>query len=298
MSRLVASSTSKSLAVVKILIDLDEYLRLKTLKSKYEEAEEKLKNCLQNHDQEKNSTEKAYNENQDPLSSKTTETKELVNQIGSGQDHQKPLDAHSIKEISDIVVQKLSASFTLVPKTTETSSSQIGSGAQRATQINSPSTSSDLLQPSATHSEIKDNTFLQPIIIKEGLQSESESITEQKLLKLIPEKFKPQAAELLHEINDRPNQLTFNSDGIVFINQIGIPDTNFYILFPALFKKSQSKNIPGFSEIVIQIATMGLGHLISKSYTKGLLRKYKIGEQDLLYNQIINLKHWWYLGSP
>jgi hypothetical protein len=286
MSRLVASSTSKSPAVVKILIDLDEYLRLKSLKTKYDEAEEKLKQCLEKHEQE--------DKHVDKFASDIEEIPQPQTQVGSG--HNLPLTDDSIEKISKIVFQRITDSYDLTPKITGKTTSQIGQGAQLITQINQPTTNKDLIQPVATHANIPDNTFVEPLVIKEN--DESNAILQQKLLKSIPEKLKSQATELLSELSQRPSQLTFNSDGVLFVNQIGIPETNFFQLFPMLFKKNQQKKLAGFPELVTQIATMGLGHLISKSLTRGLLRKYKILEQDTLFNQVLTLKNWYYLGNP
>ena len=80
-----------------------------------------------------------------------------------------------------------------------------------------------------------------------------------------------QAVTLLKQFNNRGNELTWNSDGIIFIDQVSIPNSNIYHLFPYLFKQKHPKTLQGFDDFVNKIKEMGLDHLIVQrpgSHTK------------------------------
>ncbi len=86
---------------------------------------------------------------------------------------------------------------------------------------------------------------------------------ENALVNLVPEKNKFKAKCLLQNINERGSELTWNSSGIVFIDKISIPNTNFFIIFPHLFQNVMpSKEIPGLQEVVKKLNIMGLGQYI------------------------------------
>lgn len=84
---------------------------------------------------------------------------------------------------------------------------------------------------------------------------------EERLLSLIPKRFHVKAKVLLNEFDNRGNELTWNSSGTLFIKTIAIPNSNFYELFPHLFKKTKTI-LTGFPELVSQIKQMGLSHNI------------------------------------
>ena len=93
---------------------------------------------------------------------------------------------------------------------------------------------------------------------------ENDSFDEKRLLKLTPTRHKKQAATLLQQFNDRGNELTWNSDGVIFIDQVAIPESDIFILFPYLFKMKHPKTLNGFDDFVKKITDMGLDHLTLK----------------------------------
>lgn len=123
---------------------------------------------------------------------------------------------------------------------------------------------------------------------------------EQKLLALVPNSHKKSAKILLTQFDKRGEELTWNSTGTIFINQISIPGSNIYVLFPLLFKK-QYKKIQGFDEFVQKINDMGLNDLIV------VKAKYKSYEPNDIVKQTLiggaNAKSdsiavpWWYIGD-
>jgi hypothetical protein len=142
-----------------------------------------------------------------------------------------------------------------------------------------------------------DNPNLQaPSAVEETIKSSQNSIGFQELLlNKIPSKFRGRAEKLLEAFEEVPNSITWNSDGVVFINQDSLPNSNIYVLLPELFKKAPNKKLPGFFEFTSEIATLGLGHLIEKQIVRGLHRSAAIENQKELYQGIQN-EHWWYIG--
>jgi hypothetical protein len=107
---------------------------------------------------------------------------------------------------------------------------------------------------------------------------------EQRLLKLVPSRFRRQAETLLNQFDQRGNELTWNSDGIIFVDQVSIPDSNIYQLFPYLFKMKHPKNLCGFEDFQKKIFDMGLQHLIVKRYNKPQTKNSKEATMN-----------WWFL---
>lgn len=88
---------------------------------------------------------------------------------------------------------------------------------------------------------------------------------ELRLLSLIPKRNQKNAKLLLDEFNNRGNELTWNSNGNIFVKTVAIPNSNIFELFPYLFQ-SKFKKMPhliGFEELLSQINEMGLQNLIS-----------------------------------
>ena len=87
-------------------------------------------------------------------------------------------------------------------------------------------------------------------------------LDEQRLLKFTPAKYRPQASALLRQFQSRGNELTWNSDGIIFIDQVAIPQSDIFVFFPYLFKHKHPKTLVGFSDFVQKLRDMQLQHLI------------------------------------
>ena len=104
----------------------------------------------------------------------------------------------------------------------------------------------------------------------------------------MPPKHKKQATTLLEQFNSRGNELTWNSDGVIFIDQVSIPNSDIFLLFPYLFKAKQPKNLNGFQDFVQKLSEMGLDHLITarKKIVKTEDTPKKTGESP----------NWYYLG--
>ena len=106
----------------------------------------------------------------------------------------------------------------------------------------------------------------------------------------MPSSFKEKARELLKKIEDNPEQLTFSTDGIVYVNKTSIPNSDIFYLFPYLFKSRRPKNLEGFEDFLNQIEEMGLSHLIKSSVPTHTRNKI------LDITSASSGPNWWYLG--
>lgn len=119
------------------------------------------------------------------------------------------------------------------------------------------------------------------------------------LLKNIPKHSKKNAKKLLDKINQNAQHITFNSSGILFIDGISIPDSNFFVLFPFLFRKhlkSTEINAPGLIDLFKKLTDLHLNGLINLS----LIIKNTESSLEKEFNpseMIETKKHkWWYIG--
>jgi hypothetical protein len=114
----------------------------------------------------------------------------------------------------------------------------------------------------------------------------------QQLLIHVPKNKKKKAIELLHQIEQQPSELTFDSSGAILIDGVGIPASNIFLLFPLLFKKDKVL-LPGHSEFVNKLKEMKLQHLISNESSRKKKDEMKIGGTSS--ENVLN-KYWYYLG--
>lgn len=117
---------------------------------------------------------------------------------------------------------------------------------------------------------------------------------ESRLLGFVPKSKRKQAQELLKLFDKYASEITWNSSGIIYIEQVAIPNSNIFITFPYLFKASVPKNLPGFKELVQKIVDLGFGHLISFKHSK----TNKIAQVPPTNLNLPNEENvpWWYLG--
>ncbi len=88
---------------------------------------------------------------------------------------------------------------------------------------------------------------------------DNDDFDENALLHLIPEKNKLNAKCLLQKIDTRGSEITWNSSGTVFIDNVSIPNSNVFLIYPHLFQKCLPKReIPGLKEFIKKLDDMGL----------------------------------------
>ncbi len=113
----------------------------------------------------------------------------------------------------------------------------------------------------------------------------------------IPKGQKRKAKILLDELEKRPHELTWNSDGIIFVDQIGIPGSNMYKLFPLLFTKSKDNytEIIGGEEFLKKIKEMGLNHILDHNPITNTDVKKK-SSTIVKKSESLATDAWWYIG--
>ncbi len=72
---------------------------------------------------------------------------------------------------------------------------------------------------------------------------------------------------------------------MIFIDQVSIPESNIFQLFPYLFKHKHPKSLIGFEDFVAKLQVMGLGHLIVAKQ-----KMTKVPKQTTTSNV-----NWWFL---
>lgn len=103
------------------------------------------------------------------------------------------------------------------------------------------------------------------------------------LLKLISRRQRSAAKKVLDVIELKPQELNFDSSGSVFIDQTSIPQANFHVIFPLLFKKGQFSKIPGYEEVCLKLKDLG----VLSNHQKLSLPLRQNSTKD---------EHWYYLG--
>jgi hypothetical protein len=269
-----SSSVSKGPIVVKILIDLSEYLALKKAKQRQDESEDHLS--------------KSYEEKvAAPMEEDTVSEGEGQNlvravpaiQVGQGADLKEVIAAAIAEGFKGILHSQLSTS--LRP--------QIGgSSLNDITDLAPPPPQGILNEDDQPPSGLE-------LMIK---SDENSSADENNLLGKIPSKFREKAKDLLKAFNENPTSFSWNTDGLIFVNGENLPNSNIFTLLPELFKGNPNKESPGFYEVVKQLANLGLGHLIHKNILRGLKRMTPIENQTVLFDFVKqNPGKWYFLGQ-
>ena len=126
-------------------------------------------------------------------------------------------------------------------------------------------------------------------IVKTDLNDQKDT---EKVLRKVPRKHLSNAIRLLESFEERSDELTYDCNGTIYIDQESIPNSNIFLLMPHLFKK-QSTKLPGFQDFVHKIVEMGLEHLIA--YRPKEVRLISNTASQSTKNPKSNTP-WWYLG--
>lgn len=113
-----------------------------------------------------------------------------------------------------------------------------------------------------------------------------------KALMNIPKSERQRATKLLKEIELRSAEMTFDSEGTIYIEGESIEQSNFFKFLPYLYKKRQPKNMPGFADFLLKLQSMGLQNLfVLKSREKSVSILPKT-----ITKQASNDDFWWVLN--
>lgn len=213
----MASTTNK--VILKILIDYNEYLKLKDCENQIKEIHSKQKKDLE------------------IIPSKIINSSDQTGEgcsTDSAQSDNNSIPNNILSQISNQITQEINEKFefhlqtflkTLNNKLTD--GNQVGAGSE------------DILPPIVEQIP----TNIQPFPTAENIVIKSnphDSYDKQKLLKTIPNKFHKKASLLLDKIDLNSMDISFNSSGEVFIDSQNIPNSNIFDIFPALYIKKKT----------------------------------------------------------
>ena len=135
-----------------------------------------------------------------------------------------------------------------------------------------------------------------PYKISQTKDDLNDKFDETHLLKTLPPKFRRLGQILLKEFDKKSNEVTWMPNGTLLIDQISIPQSNIFFIFPLLFKSSRlPKDVPGLNELLLKINEMGLGHLIKVQPRQIKLKRSKVSLKSVSPSHSRQTK-WWYLG--
>lgn len=122
---------------------------------------------------------------------------------------------------------------------------------------------------------------------------QNDSFDRTSLLKKIPTSSRKRAEQLLIAFDSRPNELTWDCKGVIFVDEEAIPNSSIFHLFPFLFNQRPTGNLTGFDDFWKKIDAMGLSHLATRKKTV-----YKSQKQSRPHSHKNESDaHWWYLGE-
>ena len=255
---------SSNPSLEKILISYSEFERLKNIESEYLKIQSSKSKLFELHSNTPSSTKRSFNQSGE----------------GSGLKNQKLNDSDnsdSEDDIYDVIANRLAKKL---QKT-------------KANQFEPQQTSSPL------NIEVSSPNTAPPIPFSNPIKKsdENDKFDEKQLLLLIPKGKKKNAKSLLSEFDKRPNELTWNSDGVVFIDQVAVPRSNIYTIFPMLFKKRVESNLIGLADFLKKLEEMKLTFLLHKtSENEEAVGKGSTNATSSTQNQPKSSTPWWYIG--
>ena len=100
------------------------------------------------------------------------------------------------------------------------------------------------------------------------------------------------ASSLLQVFNNQPEEVTWNTSGVIFIDNVSIPNSNIREIFPLLYERKNlsNNNINGLEELILKIDLMGKSHLISQKL-KSFVSADSLSSDDSETNP------WYYIGN-
>lgn len=120
---------------------------------------------------------------------------------------------------------------------------------------------------------------------------ENDIFDEAALLEKVPKSQLKKAKSLLEVFDSHPEEVTWNSSGVIFIDDVSIPNSNINEIFPLLYeRKIQSNdNVNGLDELILKIELMGKSDLICRKI-KNIVTAEDISSDDSETNP------WYYIG--
>jgi hypothetical protein len=277
--------------VAKILIDLDEYLHLLTLKETVKHQEVEITKHYENSkvnenagSSEQDSAEEKFGQGQQPLSESQSVS-------------QPPI--FDSAQFGNFFRQFLKDNYDLSPKSsssTVTNGAVVQSGAGADDLLPNITTNLPNADPQKTEELFQFHRPVESVVIEKSRQSDD--TFDKTLLESVPSALLPRAEKLLLELKPYLNEISWDKEGVIYIDQKSLPNSNIKNVFPKLFRKvSDPGKVMYLNEVSSKIATLGLGSLINRRLTAGLNRSKQLLNHDELKNNMAGLKNWWYIGD-
>ncbi|MDP2788491.1 MAG: hypothetical protein Q8O46_00355, partial [bacterium] len=263
------------------LLDLETYVRLLTLKERIDKQQDRITKRLEKEvtieEPPSVSTSTAPTASSSHSAAENIESAKIQEGKGIASS---PFSDDVLKHLSELVTKQIVSQFNLLPRSAV---GQSGSGQD------------DLLPEFPEQVAQEQAVEIVPSIVKKSQLSDS--FDDEKLLGLVAKGSETKAKLLLKQLQKHPNDISWTSNGVIFMDQNSLPDSNIYDIFPKLFKKmSHPERIFYLFDVVTKISTLGYAHLINKSLTAGLRRQFPIQNQDGILKNMSSSKHWFYLG--
>jgi hypothetical protein len=200
-------------------------------------------------------------------------------------------------QLGNFFCQFLKDNYNLVPKSnlsTDGAVIQTGAGSDGLLPkiVNSEITP----DPIAAEEEYQFRRPVEEVVVQKSRQSDD--TFDKLLLEKIRPSFLERAELLLKGLQNNVNEISWDKNGVIFLDQKSLPNSNIKELFPKLFQtvSNPSKQIY-LNEVASKIATLGFGSLINRKLTHGTIRKKPIPNHNELRAKIAALKNWWYIGD-
>lgn len=136
----------------------------------------------------------------------------------------------------------------------------------------------DRAEPTVSSEVVPENTQPPPHFNNRLCENDlNDSFDEIQLLRFVPKRFFKKAKTLLEIFDERPDEITWDSTGNIYIDQASIPNGNIYRLFPYLFRQKVPKDVitKGFPDLVQKLVNMNLQHLLNCNLSIGERKKIK-----------------------
>jgi len=150
-------------------------------------------------------------------------------------------------------------------------------------------------QPTTSSQQVPENTA--PPIHFDNKKSENDMndlFDENQLLRFVPKRFKEKAKIILSVFEERPNEITWDSSGVIYIDQTSLPNSNIFTLFPYLFRQKIPKEVlsNGFQDFLQKVVDMNLKQFLNCNLTS-ILGPTSVKSEKVHTNQP---SKWWYLN--
>lgn len=279
--------------VAKILIDLDEYLHLLTLKETVQNQEVEITKHYENSKVNEND---ATAQQQDTAEEKFGQGQQPLSESQSQSSSQPPI--FDSAQFGNFFRQFLKDNYDLTPKSssTVTSGAIVQSGAGAEDLLPNITTNLPNADPKKTEELFQFHRPVESVVIEKSRQSDD--TFDKTLLESVPSALLPRAEKLLIELKPYLNEISWDREGVIYIDQKSLPNSNIKIVFPKLFRKvSDPGKVMYLNEVSSKIATLGLGSLINRRLTAGLNRSKQLLNHNELRDKMAGLKNWWYIGD-